>query len=185
MAVAHADTPGSDPRGQREALPTLRNAIVAEGRSWIGTPYHHQASLKSAGCDCIGLVRGVWRAVIGPEPEQMPAYSGDWGEAAGAESLLTLGRRYFVPVAVEEMGPGDVVVFRMRGGRIAKHCGILTDAAVRKPEIGSRKSAKSAFRAPSSDFRFIHAQEGVPVSEVALSDWWRRRIAGAFRFPGA
>jgi hypothetical protein len=29
----------------------------------------------------------------------------------------------------------------------------------------------------------IHAMEGAPASEVALSSWWRRRIAGAFRFP--
>jgi NlpC/P60 family putative phage cell wall peptidase len=69
----------------------LAPRIVAEARSWIGTPYHHQASLKGVGCDCIGLVRGIWRAAIGPEPEAMPAYSRDWGEAAGAESLLGLG----------------------------------------------------------------------------------------------
>ena len=39
-----------------------RDAIVAEARAWIGTPYRHQASLKGVGCDCLGLVRGVWRA---------------------------------------------------------------------------------------------------------------------------
>jgi cell wall-associated NlpC family hydrolase len=36
-----------------------RSAIVAEARTWIGTPYRHQASLKGVGCDCLGLVRGV------------------------------------------------------------------------------------------------------------------------------
>ena len=35
--------------------------IVAAARSWIGTPYRHQASLKGVGCDCLGLVRGVGR----------------------------------------------------------------------------------------------------------------------------
>lgn len=30
----------------------------------------------------------------------------------------------------------------------------------------------------------IHAIEGTPVSEVLLTAWWRRRIAGAFSFPG-
>jgi hypothetical protein len=29
----------------------------------------------------------------------------------------------------------------------------------------------------------IHAMEGTAASEVALSAWWRRRIAGVFRFP--
>ena len=43
-------------------------------RGWIGTPYRHQASLKGVGCDCLGLVRGVWREVMGEEPEAPPAY---------------------------------------------------------------------------------------------------------------
>ena len=48
--------------------PVTRQAIVSEARGWIGTPYQHQASLIDVGTDCLGLVRGVWRAVIGPEP---------------------------------------------------------------------------------------------------------------------
>ena len=56
-------------------------AIVAEARAWIGTPYRHQASLKGVGCDCLGLLRGVWRAVVGGEPEGPPPNSADWAEA--------------------------------------------------------------------------------------------------------
>ena len=37
--------------------------------------------------------------------------------------------------------------------------------------------------AGARQYRFIHAQEHVPVSEVALSDWWRRRIVATFAFP--
>ena len=141
-----------------------RAAIVAEARSWIGTPYRHQASVKGVGCDCVGLVRGVWRALYGPEPEPVPAYSRDWGSVTGKEELLGLGRRRLIEVDPETIGPGAVIVFRLREGRVAKHAGIVTvaDAAVA---------------------RFVHAQEGVPVSEVALSAWWRRRIVGAFAFP--
>jgi cell wall-associated NlpC family hydrolase len=56
--------------------PDPRAAIVAEARSWIGTPYRHQASLKGVGTDCLGLLRGVWRGVIGAEPEAVPPQSG-------------------------------------------------------------------------------------------------------------
>ena len=42
-----------------------RAEILSEARDWLGTPYRHQASLKGAGCDCLGLVRGVWRALEG------------------------------------------------------------------------------------------------------------------------
>ncbi len=38
-----------------------REKIVAAARAWVGTPYHHQASVKGAGCDCLGLIRGIWR----------------------------------------------------------------------------------------------------------------------------
>ena len=37
-----------------------RADIVEEARSWLGTPYHHQAALKGVGCDCIGLLRDVF-----------------------------------------------------------------------------------------------------------------------------
>ena len=49
-------------------------SIVAIARGWIGTPYVHQASVKGAGCDCLGLLRGVWREVHGEEPEAAPAW---------------------------------------------------------------------------------------------------------------
>jgi NlpC/P60 family putative phage cell wall peptidase len=56
---------------------TIRQTIIAEARAWIGTPYHHQAARKGVGCDCLGLVRGVWRATYGADPEHPPAYSRD------------------------------------------------------------------------------------------------------------
>ena len=69
-----------------------RNRIIAEARAWIGTPYCHQASLKGVGCDCLGLVRGVWRVLHGAEPEAMPAYAPDWAEANGDEKLAAAAR---------------------------------------------------------------------------------------------
>jgi NlpC/P60 family putative phage cell wall peptidase len=43
--------------------------VLALAGGWIGTPYRHQASLKGVGCDCLGLIRGIWRGVYGHEPE--------------------------------------------------------------------------------------------------------------------
>ena len=37
--------------------------IVREAREWIGTPYHHQARVKGAGCDCVGLFIGIGESV--------------------------------------------------------------------------------------------------------------------------
>ena len=70
-----------------------RNDIVAETRGWIGTPYRHQASLKGVGCDCLGLVRGVWRACVGDEPEQRRPMR-RLGRGAGANRLPTPRARH-------------------------------------------------------------------------------------------
>ncbi len=134
--------------------------IVRAARSWLGTPYHDQASVKGVGCDCLGLIRGVWREVVGPEPMPVPPYSRDWGETGPHEVLAEAARAAMVEIAPAEARTGDVVLFRMRHGAIAKHAGILT---------------------PHS--RFIHAYERTGVIEEPLTDPWRRRIAFAFRFP--
>ena len=49
-----------------------RADIVRAAGDWLGTPYRHQASVRGVGCDCLGLIRGVWRECIGPEPEPVP-----------------------------------------------------------------------------------------------------------------
>lgn len=135
--------------------------IIAEARQWIGTPYRHQASLKGVGCDCLGLVRGVWRALYGEEPERVPAYSRDWAEARFQETLAEASARHLVAVAPSEIAPGDVLLFRWRKGFVAKHAAILSGPAT-----------------------MIHAHDGAAVAEVAFASWWRRRLAYAFRFPG-
>ena len=140
----------------------LGGKIVAEARSWIGTPYRHQASLKGVGCDCLGLLRGVWRGVLGPEPETPPPYSAGWAEhgVAGADPLTRAARRHLVPVAEAEPQPGDVLLFAFRAHLAPRHCAIATG-----PDA------------------MVHAHDGAQVSEVALTPWWRRRLVHVFRFP--
>jgi NlpC/P60 family putative phage cell wall peptidase len=138
-----------------------RAAIVAEARTWIGTPYRHQASLKNVGCDCLGLVRGVWRVVCGAEPEPVPAYAPDWAEASRCEALAQAGQRHLIEIDPAQFAPGDMLLFRWRKGFVAKHAAIVT-----APDL------------------MVHAHDGAAVAEVAIAPWWRRRLAYAFRFPG-
>jgi NlpC/P60 family putative phage cell wall peptidase len=137
-----------------------REQIVAEARSWIGTPYAHQASLKGVGCDCLGLVRGVWRAHYGEEPELTPAYSSDWAEATGEEKLAAAARRHLIEIATDKAEPGDLLLFRWRPHLPAKHAAIL-----------------------SAPDRMIHAHDGAAVAEVHFAPYWRRRLAFAFALP--
>jgi hypothetical protein len=41
----------------------LREAIVAEARTWVSTKFQHQGRLKGVGIDCVGLLFGVGRAL--------------------------------------------------------------------------------------------------------------------------
>ena len=136
--------------------------VVAIAREWVGTPYRHQASVKGAGTDCLGLLRGVWRALYGSEPEVVPPYSQDWGEPQGDETLLRAGLRYLHPQK-GGLAAGDVLLFRMRAGAIAKHVGICSHAGDHP--------------------KFIHAYSGHAVTDSPLSLPWQRRIAARFRFP--
>jgi NlpC/P60 family putative phage cell wall peptidase len=139
----------------------LDRAVVAEAMDWIGTPYRHQASRKGVGCDCLGLVRGVWRALYGREPEAPGPYSADWAEAGGGDPLIEAARRHCNEMPADELSPGRLILFRWRPHLPAKHAGIVV--------------------APS---RFVHAYQGHSVLVSRLGPHWRRRVAGAFAFPG-
>ena len=85
-----------------------RDDFVRAARRYIGTPYHHQAALAGAGCDCLGLIRGVWRDLYGAEPEQPPPYTPDWGETGEVEHMLEAASRHMRPVPLAEADAGDV-----------------------------------------------------------------------------
>jgi len=133
--------------------------VVAAARDYLGTPYRHQASLAGAGCDCLGLLRGVWRALYGAEPMAMPAYRADMRDPQNAAALRMAAERFLL----DETGPleaGQVVLFRLGGMAEPRHCGIMV-----------------------SGERFIHAQERLGVVEANLTEAWARRVSGRFRFP--
>lgn len=141
----------------------IAERAVAEARGWIGTPYRHQAATKGAGADCLGLIRGVWRALYGREPEAVPAYTPDWAEPGRDEVLWRAALRHLVPREGAVPEAGDVLLFRMRDGSVAKHLGLCAGGGT----------------GPS----FIHAYSGHGVVESPLSAPWARRIAARFAFP--
>lgn len=145
----------------------LRAKALAEARTWLATPYRHQASVKGWGCDCLGLVRGVWRALYGEEPEETPPYRPDWAETGAAETLLEAARRRMCEPPVADARPGDVLLFRMAPGAVVKHCAVLSALPT----------------AQDKDARMIHAYWGRAVVESWVGPWWRRRLAAAFTWP--
>jgi len=136
--------------------------VVGLARQWVGTPYHHRSVRKGAGCDCLGLLRGLWRDLHGAEPWPVPDYGPGWTELDAQEKLWHgLRQRLTELPRTALLGEGQVLLFRMRERAAARHLGILSCAVV-------------------DHLRFIHAYEGHGVIESPLSAPWRRRIVARF-----
>lgn len=130
-----------------------RDALLATGRSWIGTPWHHQGRLPGVGLDCVGL------------PVCLAAHFGlplsdchDYARLPNPDKLLGHLAENLDPIAAAEARPGDILVFWLRRQR-PQHVGVLTD------------------------YGLLHTHQGVGfVTEHGLGDLWRRRIHSAWRF---
>lgn len=145
---------------------TKRQEIVSIARSWIGTPYHHQESVRGVGCDCLGLLRGVWREFYGTEnPEPMPNYSPSWGDHRMDDPLMMIAKKYFreIPRFRDPMKSreGDLLLFRMKKGMAVKHCSIVSGPGT-----------------------MIHAYSRHDVREDDITEWWIKKLVGVFRFKG-
>lgn len=137
-----------------------RDVIIAAARGWLGTPYRHQGARRDIGCDCLGLVLGVWRDVYGTAPGHPMTYSPDWAEISTGEPLLDACRAHCTEIAPASRRRGDLMAFRFSPHVSAKHLAILVD-----------------------DDTIIHARQGHAVCEAPLTRWWLRRLAGVFVFP--
>jgi len=137
-----------------------RNQIVAEAKSWLGTPYHHQAAIKRVGCDCIGLLKGIYAAFGGVI--DLPAdYSPSWHVHRAEERLRDGLRRYGAEVPLLSARPGDILLFGIGKGPAA-HGAVLIE-----PDI----------------IMHAYAEAGAVIPSRLTGRWlaWRRC---AFAFPG-
>jgi len=70
--------------------------------------------VRGVGCDCLGLLRGVWREFVGPEPMPVLPYSRDWGETGPVEVLAGAARAAMIELDIADARTGGVILFRMR-----------------------------------------------------------------------
>ena len=145
-----------------------RVEIAAAARAWIGTPWHHQQTLKGIGCDCAGLVRGV---VI--ELGLMPPDLSAWPKA---EAFIGYGRRpdgrsmrlacetYMQPIERSALQIGDVV---LNGWRLEppQHLGIIVEQRY-------------------GDWVLVHASPGGVIEERVIYERRYWRYVQGYRLPG-
>ncbi len=97
-----------------------RKDILIEARSWLKTPFHHQASLKGVGADCGGMVKGVY-AAMGAEVSDVPI---NYARTPANNVIETvLNRR---ATKTNDPKPGDIILFTLL--REPQHLGILTES---------------------------------------------------------
>lgn len=140
------------------STPQTRAAVLRSAESWLDTPYQHQASLKGVGTDCLGLIRGIWHELYDTEPEVPPAYTPDWAEVTGQETLKDAADRWLRPISTAQAG--DVLLFRMTTDAPCKHIGVL-----------------------SAEGRILHAYWGKSVVKSHFAPFWRRRHVASYAFP--
>lgn len=138
-----------------------RQDIIIEAKEWLGTKWQHQASLKQVACDCVGLVRGVYRELTGIDVDIAIDYPATWHLFKKEERLYNEAKRHMVEIRKDEARPGDVLVFGFYD-HPASHVGILT-----------------------SPDTFIHSYQDIgQVIETRLDDAWKKRLRFAFSYPG-
>lgn len=101
-----------------------REAVVAEARSWIGTPYHHAARLKGVGVDCAQIIAAVFENAGVVPPIPIPRYPPDWHLNRSAERYMGIVLQHGREIAGPPQ-PGDIILLRF--GRCFSHGGIVTD----------------------------------------------------------
>lgn len=107
-------------------MTTGKEKVIAEAKSWLGTPFHHAARVKGVGVDCVNLLVGVFSASGLIPSFEIDAYPQDWHLHNDAALFLDGVLKFADPVPDGETPQaGDVAMFRF--GRHAAHGAIIVD----------------------------------------------------------
>lgn len=137
----------------------LRARIVAEARTWIGTPWVHQHRAKGIGVDCAGLPIEICKGL------NLSTFDlTDYDRLPDGVELKRLCDEQMTPIPIRDMQPADAVLIQFVGR--PQHLGILADYLY-------------------GGLSLIHATNAIgKVVEHRLSPEWRAKIVGAYRLPG-
>jgi cell wall-associated NlpC family hydrolase len=140
----------------------IRDDIIRETRTWIGTRWQHQGRVKQndqfhGGVDCLGLILEVGN-VLNLFPDKLIYHN--YNRLPHDNLLLQECDRYSIKKSLTNLLPGDILAFRISSE--PQHLAILTD-----------------------NNSIIHAYiQAKKVVENHLDDAWRSKLAAAYCYPG-
>lgn len=113
-------------------MKATREQVVAEARSWIGTPYHLHAMVKTAGVDCGLLPYAVYRAFDLVPSFEVEFLRDDWFCNTTDEKYLRMVQKYLKKLVEGQARrdlpalPGSLACARVANSKIVNHSGIVT-----------------------------------------------------------
>ena len=143
---------------------TYADTIITQARTWLGTPFHHQARLKSKGCDCLGLIVGVVDELELKDKFGQPLSGYDevtYSKEPNGEYLMQKLTELLDEVPIIEAQAGDLALFTVRDN--PQHMAFLTNY---EASLGMIHSYAPARR----------------VVEHRLDDDWKSRLVKVFRW---
>lgn len=105
-------------------MDNLRQKIINEARSWIGSPFRHQGRSKQ-GVDCAGLIYVVYKNTVGLEPDKDFTF---YQEKPSSIFVFRAIRSYATRIKECDAGPADVIIISFNNS--ATHLGIMTDIGI-------------------------------------------------------
>src|SRR5579885_1040231 len=104
-------------------MESMRDRIISEARTWLGTPFHHEARVKKVGVDCLQLIKAVYETVGVVEKFEVEHYPADWHFHRNDERYLHGVMKYASEVTTPRNG--DVEIFKF--GRCFSHGALVVE----------------------------------------------------------
>ena len=109
----------------------IRQSIVTEAMSWIGTPYHLSSRIKGVGIDCATLILQVMVNCDVFTDERLGHYNSDWwchtSDEKYAISVLRHAKKILEGICYRstDIAPGNIILGRVTGSTRLNHGAIV------------------------------------------------------------
>jgi NlpC/P60 family putative phage cell wall peptidase len=106
----------------------MTKEITVQARTWLGTPFVHQARLKGKGCDCLGLIVGVVDelGLVDESGRLLSSYDEiNYSKEPDGKYLIQKLSQILEEVEASQIQVGDLALFKM--GNNPQHLAIISE----------------------------------------------------------